>query len=318
MKTSTSYAQATPSLALLKYWGKHNPKKNIPATTSIAINLSDELHTYARVSFSSQDTVVIQEKNQDMRRYKNFLHAIRTRIRSSHKYKIVFSGTVPFASGLAGSSSAFAALTAAIANLEQHHCSTRDLSSLARWGSVSASRAVLGGFTRFQAKKDYAEQLFPADYWKELRIIINITSYQEKHLSSRDAMIRTKNTSTYYPTWLRTARSFEKDFYHALKRKDIEAVGEFMRYSYLHMFATMLTSTPPILYWNSTSIALLHAATTMRKAGIPIWETMDAGPHVKFITLTQSVPDVLAHTRIIKGVLKSIVSTIGEGVRIIS
>ena len=45
-------AQAQPNIALIKYWGKSNVPKNIPAVDSLSITL-DDLWTKMRVEFSS-------------------------------------------------------------------------------------------------------------------------------------------------------------------------------------------------------------------------------------------------------------------------
>ena len=60
-----------------------------------------------------------------------------------------------------------------------------------------------------------------------------------------------------------------------------------MRESYLFMFSTMFTTRPPVIYWLPESLAVIRAAEAMRSSGIPVWETMDAGPQVKLVTTAE-------------------------------
>lgn len=58
-----------------------------------------------------------------------------------------------------------------------------DVSTIARMGSGSACRSVFGGFVRWHAgnKPDgsdsFAEQLFPADHWPEMCVVILVVSF---------------------------------------------------------------------------------------------------------------------------------------------
>ncbi len=47
---TTAAAQASPNIALIKYWGNRDPDLRIPANGSISINL-DGLHTRTQVTF---------------------------------------------------------------------------------------------------------------------------------------------------------------------------------------------------------------------------------------------------------------------------
>ncbi len=286
--------EASPSLALLKYWGKLDPHKNTPATPSLGVSLG-ALTTRTAVSASekeSRDRVLLAGREQPLDRYLPFLEALREKLRTRMHFLAESKNNFPTSAGLASSSSAFAALayacTAAVgATLER-----AELSALARVGSASAARAVFGGFTLLPAGESSARQLFDEHYWPELRILVSLVTRESKDTSSRDAMEASRRTSPFYPAWVKDAASLLPDALDALEKRDIERLGEAARRSYLRMFATMLSADPPILYWLPESLSIIHECERMRKAGIGVWETMDAGPQVKLICLAGEVADV--------------------------
>jgi diphosphomevalonate decarboxylase len=198
----------------------------------------------------------------------------------------------PTSAGLASSSSAFAALAYACTAAAGATLERAELSALARVGSASAARAVFGGFTLLPAGESSARQLFDEHYWPELRILVSLVTRESKDTSSRDAMEASRRTSPFYPAWVKDAASLLPDALDALEKRDIERLGEAARRSYLRMFATMRSADPPILYWLPESLSIIHECERMRKAGIGVWETMDAGPQVKLIWLAVEVADV--------------------------
>ncbi len=61
----------------------------------------------------------------------------------------------------------------------------------------------------------------------------------------------------------------------------------------MRMFATMIASVPPLLYWRPESLEILHILEELRESGTGVWETMDAGPQVKLICLESECSAVL-------------------------
>jgi diphosphomevalonate decarboxylase len=62
----------------------------------------------------------------------------------------------------------------------------------------------------------------------------------------------------------------------------------------MRMFATMFSADPPVIYWLPQSLQVIHLAQNLTSQGHGVWETMDAGPQVKLITLADSLPAILA------------------------
>jgi diphosphomevalonate decarboxylase len=48
--------RTSPSLALVKYWGKKSSRQNLPATPSLAVTLGG-VHTETRVRIAGRDSI---------------------------------------------------------------------------------------------------------------------------------------------------------------------------------------------------------------------------------------------------------------------
>jgi len=287
-------ASASPSLALVKYWGKLSGGTNLPATPSLAVTL-DGLRTTTTVTESDGgDEVLIAGTRQPLDSFAPVIDAFRSRSGSSATVRVESTNTFPTAAGIASSSSGFAALTLALNAFYRTDLSPTELSATARVGSGSASRAVFGGFTVWPAGAEAASPLLPADHWPELRVVVVLIHTGSKPVSSRDGMRRTAETSPIYARWCEESPSLFARAVDALRRHDAESLGTAMRESYLFMFSTMFTTRPPVIYWLPESVAVIRAADAMRAAGTPVWETMDAGPQVKLLTTSGHVETVAA------------------------
>ena len=70
------------------------------------------------------------------------------------------------------------------------------------------------------------------------------------------------------------------------------------------MHAVMMTSTPPLLYWQPATLAVMRAVCEWRQAGLPAGYTIDAGPNVHVICLGEFAAQVQALLMEIPGVEK--------------
>ena len=292
---------ASPSLALIKYWGKRRGGVNIPATPSLAVTLGG-LTTETRVrSFDPgekhDDEVVVNGELQPSERYAEFFCYARKRLGTDLRFQAISTNSFPSSAGLASSSSGFAALAVACAAFAGRVVEQRIISEIARHGSASAARAVFGGFVLFPAAARWAQPLFPAEHWPELRIVGAVVSRREKTVSSRAAMESTRLTSPYYPAWVSSSARLLPEAVAALERRDLEKLGAIARLSYARMHASLLGADPPQLYWLPASVAVIGACARMRAEGIGAWETMDAGPQVKVLCLEKELPAVRERLR---------------------
>ena len=101
--------RAHPSLALIKYWGKRDPRRNLPATPSLGVTLAG-VHTETRVRLAEADQVVLDGVAQPQERFAPFFAEVRRRLGIAAFFRAESANSFPTAAGLASSSSGFAAL----------------------------------------------------------------------------------------------------------------------------------------------------------------------------------------------------------------
>lgn len=204
--------------------------------------------------------------------------------------RMTSAGDFPAAAGLASSAAAFAALGVAARAAAGLKRDTKTESILARRGSGSAARSVQGGFVRWNRGKrsdgrdSFGEQLFPQSHWPDLRLLVGMVSREEKEVKSRDGMRNTVETSPYYPAWVKDTEAEVKNLVPFIRRRDLEAVGEIAERSAWRMHATCLAANPPLNYLKPATIDVIEACRVLRKEGVGVWFTLDAGPNPVLLT----------------------------------
>jgi diphosphomevalonate decarboxylase len=291
--SSAVLCRAHPSLALIKYWGKSDRRRNLPATASLAVTLAG-VHTETRVLPADADQVVLEGVPQPAERYAAFFAGLRRRLRTPLHFRAESLNSFPTAAGLASSSAGFAALAAACVRAAGRELPPAKLSALARIGSASAARSLFGGFTLLPAGARAARQLYPEEHWPELRVLVAVASEAAKPLSSRQAMEATRTGSPFYRAWLSCAGGLLAEALAALERRDLERLGQAARLSYSRMHAAMLAADPPVFFWLPATVALVRECAALRLEGIGAWETIDAGPQVKVLCLAADAPKIAA------------------------
>ena len=305
--------RAGPSLALTKYWGKMSHGVNLPATPSLGLTLTS-LHSQATVSLTTgHHQVTVNQQPQALARFDPFLAKARDLFGEPVCFDAVCTNNFPTSAGLASSSSGFAALAVALGTLSGQDLSLADLSRLARIGSGSAARAVLGGFVEWRAGEHEARSLYDETYWPDLRVIACLVDHGPKAVSSREAMTLARDTSPYYGDWVSTSACLHGEALDALASRDLEKLGDIARRSMLCMFGTMLSMSPPLVYWAPESVKIMHLARTLRAQGIGVWETLDAGPQVKLLCLASEVEVILQHLKDALPELATLVTQVGGG-----
>src|SRR3990170_2766392 len=95
--------RASPSLALIKYWGKRDIRRNLPATPSLAVTLGG-VHTETRVATAESESVTLDGRPQPLDRYEPFFSALRRRLKTELHFRADSSNSFPTSAGLASSS----------------------------------------------------------------------------------------------------------------------------------------------------------------------------------------------------------------------
>ena len=320
-------ALAHSNLALVKYWGKKNALLNIPAVGSISITLK-ELFTRTQVQFDPKldsDVLILNTARSDQQKEKRigaFFDIIRSQAKIDNFARVVSENNFPTGAGLASSASGFAALAIAGTKAAQLSLPRNRLSVLARRGSGSAARSILGGFVEMKVgeKSDgsdsFAIQLADENYWN-LSIIVVITTEVEKPFGSSEGMKHTELTSPFYRDWVTSSKHDLSEMRNAINNKDFEKLGELSEYSCLKMHALMMSAKPGLLYWNQTTIAVIQILRELRQKNIQCYFTIDAGPQVKIICLPQDVEKVEKNLVQVTGIKKIIHTGLGPGAKLI-
>ena len=289
--------RAAPSLALVKYWGKSDPRRNLPATPSLAVTVTG-LRTEVRLcEEAGNDYLTVDGAAVPAERHRRFFDAARAALGVTTRFRAEASNNFPGGAGLASSASLFAALAVGcgeMAGVASRGSARSLLSALARVGSASAARAVWGGFSVLEAGAEAGVGAFPPDHWPDLRLLVAVTSRHRKPVPSRDAMLHVAATSPYYDAWVAAADGTYRAALKAVRSRDLGRLGPLMRVSYLRMVGTMFAADPPINYLRPQSLKVLEVLEGLRETGIDAWETMDAGPQVKIACLAPDVERIRA------------------------
>ncbi len=103
----------------------------------------------------------------------------------------------------------------------------------------------------------------------------------------------------------------------AIINRNFEKLGELAEYNCLKMHATMLSSRPGLIYWNSTTVTVMHAIRQLRQKGTAVYFTIDAGPQVKAICQPEDVSIVQETLEQIDVGMQVIETGLGSGVELI-
>ena len=207
---------------------------------------------------------------------------------STYPLRLASTNNFPTAAGLASSAAGFAALVRAIADLYELPQSPTELSLIARQGSGSACRSLLGGYvawdqgTKADGTDSCARLVAPKSHWPEMRALIMVASAEKKGVSSTTGMQETVKTSSLFATRAKEVvpkqmQAMEK----AIQDKDFEDFARVTMKESNSFHATCLDTEPPIFYLNDTSRAAIRAVERVNQlAGKTVAAyTFDAGPN---------------------------------------
>jgi len=103
----------------------------------------------------------------------------------------------------------------------------------------------------------------------------------------------------------------------AITEKNFHQLGKIAEQNCLKMHQVMKTSQPSIDYWNRATHVCVDNVKDMRRKGIPVFFTIDAGPQVKIICEPDVSNEVVSLMERIPGVQSIIENRLGKGERII-
>ncbi len=314
-------AKAQPNIALIKYWGKRDPIRNLPAVGSISVTLSD-LFTEMDVEIDEtlkDDVLVVNGKdgNAMLARVSSCLDNVVGQDRPAAR--VTSNSNFPIAAGLASSASAFAALVVAANAAFGQALNRGQQASLAGRTSGSAARSLLGGFVELDNRRDdiVVSSLLAAKDWP-LKVVIAITAPGPKAVSSGDAMEISRKTSPFYDRWVEQQAADLAEARAAVSDRDLSKLALVAEHNCLKMHSVMWGSRPPMIYWNSATIACMQSIRELQSQGVGVFFTIDAGPQVKAICNAEHEQTVQQALSATDGVVDVMVSGLGAGAKLVT
>ena len=328
-KPLKSTAVAPANIAFVKYWGRTDDGSVLPANASLSMNLS-ECTTTTTVEFAEEfieDQVFIDFDQKEFTRVEGSklqkvveqLDRIRALKKIQTKAKVCSKNTFPAGNGIASSASGFAALTIAGISALGLQLEEKELSILTRKsGSGSACRSIPDGFVQWNDGDDtssYAQSIYPHDWWEIIDIVVVLDTSTKQVLSADGHKLAW--SSVLYKSRLENLPKTLTSVNEALKTKDMKKLGEAIEAEALSMHAVMMTSTPPLLYWNGKTVKLIKALWQWRKDGVEAYFTIDAGSNVHLICEEKEKEKLIEKLRGFSGVIKTIINKPAMGARVI-
>lgn len=317
-------AIAHPNIALIKYWGNKDHDYRIPENGSISFNL-DGLTTTTTVEFDpnlEKDQLFINQENVEnsgLKRVGKFLNIVRQLSEKPYFAKVTSENNFPMGAGIASSAAAFAALSLAASKAIGLDLNESQLSRLARRGSGSASRSIPAGFVEWYPgntdRDSYAESIAAPDHWDLVDIIAVVTKKHKLvgstagHALAPSSALQTARLADA-PRRLNIVRK-------AILEKNFDLLSETVELDSNMMHAVMMTSNPPLMYWEPATISILKTVPQWRMDGASVCFTMDAGPNVHLICAKSDVDQIIPELKRINGVEDILTANIGQKTRLI-
>ena len=321
MKTCT--ALASPNIAFIKYWGNRDNHLRLPVNGSISMNL-DGLFTRTTVTFNSskQDSLTINDHaviGKGLDRVSTMLDLVRGMANIHERAEVVSTNNFPAGAGIASSAAAFAALALASSHAAGLTLSEAQLSRLARRGSGSASRSIPGGFVEWKMgtgdDDSVAESIAPPGHW-DLTDCIAIVNAAHKKTGSTEGHAIAGTSPLQNARVADTPRRLDI-CRNANLNKDFDAFANIIEHDSDIMHSVMMTSNPPLMYWQAGTVGIFHAVRELRANGLPAAYTVDAGANVHVICLSEQAEEVRKRLSELPGVNDVLFAKVGGPARMV-
>ena len=290
-----SIVKSYANIAIIKYWGKKDPIKMIPATSSISLTL-ENLFTETEISFITKeeaiektglasDLLYINGELQNEEQIKKIAKVVNLfRDDRSQLVKIDTTNNMPTEAGLSSSSSGLSAAIKACNKLFDKNLSREELAQISKFASGSSSRSFFGPVGMWD--KDTGE-VSEVKTDLKLAMIVLVLNEEKKIISSRKGMALCMETSTSFDEWIRQSEIDFEAMKKYLSEGDFSKVGELTEENALRMHETTKNANPPFTYLTEKSFDAMEYVKELRKQGEKCYFTMDAGPNVKVLCLEE-------------------------------
>jgi diphosphomevalonate decarboxylase len=284
----------------------------------------DGLFTRTIVSFQPSlpfDELIInghEVMGKGLDRVSHILDIVRGMAGIKMNAEVMSENNFPAGAGIASSAAAFAALALAASKSAGLDLNESELSRLARRGSGSASRSIPGGFVEWKMGTGdddcIAVSIAPPEHWS-LADCIAIVNASHKKTGSTEGHAIAGTSPMQNARVADTPRRLDI-CRNAIIKKDFESLANIIEHDSDMMHAVMMTSNPPLMYWQSATVGIFHAVREWRASGLPAAYTVDAGANVHVICLGEHSKNVEKRLRELPGVSDVLVAGIGGAAQI--
>ena len=308
--------EANTMQALVKYHGLRDWKLRIPYHDSISVNTTS-LFTRAMVTDGQEGVLVNDKINEDAAKR---LAPVIERLtgNSGRRVRIrVESENVPAvdAKGLGFSSSAGAALALACHRLlVDGEPDYKYLSRVARLFAASASRTIVGGFSRLHAGKS-DEEAFAERFADEKNLDLRMVIVPLPSSVSTEEAHREVESSPFFHARIESAQKRCEEMEKAIVGGDLKKVGELAEQDTLELHSLTMTGRSRIILFTEDTLRVVAKVRELRANSVQAYFSMQTGPSV-FINTTEEDQDRVRKT-ITKLGYKTLLSGVGKPARMV-
>lgn len=312
------HTRSTPNIALIKYWGNRNDKLRLPAADSLSFTLdspavevqagpAEELEV---ISYNMDGSVRELHDNQ-VARFAKHLKLCKQYLGPEaipQSVRLEIRSQIPPAVGLASSAAVFSAVGKAYAAAAGNPpLSDEQVSILARLGSGSAARSIMGGFVALENNDSdeidgaTARQIADENHWL-LHDIVLVPSEEEKKVGSTEGHA-IAFTSPHFKKRIADIGEYRySECVDAILKKDFEKMQRMTEEDCWDMHNVMATSKPSLQYLTDETYRITEEIEGLREAeNLEVLYTMDAGPTVHLICTDAARPKVLEYAKAQEG-----------------
>ncbi len=267
--------------ALVKYHGLKDWKLRLPYHDSISVNTTS-MKTAAAITDARKGGVYIEGKPNESATAR--LGPVVAKLCPSAKPSEfrIDSRNLPSgrAKGVGYSSSAGAALTVLCHRLlVGGEPDLRELSKTARLFAASASRSLVGGFSRLYAGKDddstYSERFADSRDMDLRMVIVPLPSRVRTEDAHREVM-----TSPFFKARVESAQKRCDEMEKAILGNDLEKMGVLAERDTLELHSLTMTGENRLVIMTEDSLRIISRVRELRDEGVRAYFSMQTGPSV--------------------------------------
>ncbi|HUV61787.1 MAG TPA: diphosphomevalonate decarboxylase [Thermoplasmata archaeon] len=277
-----SSAKSHPIQGLVKYHGLKNEKLRIPFHDSISVATKPtETHTTVEFGDFEEDTASVDGASMSgvgLERILAVVDEIRARSGVTERFKMESRNNFPSNIGLGASASGFAALAVAACDAAGLELSLEEISTIARRGAGSAARSVTGAFSLWTTGHDdedsFSHQIASEDFQMGI-VVALVPAYKSTDDAHRDVI-----GSPFFHSRLAYVHGALAEMKSAIKRRDIQRIGEIAEKDSLILHGITMTGTDELILWRPETVKVILEVKKMRSEGVPAHFSIDTGATV--------------------------------------